>query len=135
MTVTVTRPWVRSGSASGVGSAAMAAAAGWGWVAPAVTAAALATSAAVVALKACWLALTACWLALCRLAAWRRRRTRVAGDFPDPPKGSRAPRPTELAKVKKGGHGGTRPGAGMPRGTSQLQAQRGLAKQEEPKSK
>ncbi len=48
------------------------AAAGWElpwWVA----AAALATSAEVVAL-------TACWLALCRLTAWRRRRTRVAGD-------------------------------------------------------
>jgi hypothetical protein len=50
---------------------------GWNWVAPAVTAAALAAAAAVVAA-------TACWLALCRLAAWRRRRTRVAGDFSPP---------------------------------------------------
>jgi hypothetical protein len=86
----------------------MAAAADWDWVAPAVTAAALAAAAAVVAL-------TACWLALCRLAAWRRRHARVAGDFPpDPPKGSRKPRPNELAnpKQKKGGHGGPRPGSG-----------------------
>jgi hypothetical protein len=81
----------------------MAAAADWDWVAPAVPAAALATSAAV------W-ALTASWLALCWLAAWRRRGTRVAGDFPDPPKGGRKQKPNELANpyVKKGGHGGAR---------------------------
>ncbi len=61
----------------------MAAAAAGGWELPWwVTAAALAAAAEVAAA-------TACWLALCRLAAWRRRRTRVAGDFPDPPKGSR----------------------------------------------
>jgi hypothetical protein len=101
----------------------MAAAAGWDWVAPA----ALATAAAVVAA-------TACWLALCRLAAWRRRRTRVASGFspPDPPKGT-----THRPYVKKGGHGsapGTRrAGAGSAKGTSSLQAQRGLAKKDEPK--
>jgi hypothetical protein len=91
----------------------------------AVTAAALATSAAVVAA-------TACWLALCRLAAWWRRRTRVAGDFspPDPPKGDGRKRAKPY--VAKGGHGGARPGAGMPKGTSQLRAQRGLARVDEP---
>ncbi len=68
----------------------MAAAAGAGWQLPGwVTAAALATAAAVVAA-------TACWLALCRLAAWRRRGARVAGDFPpDPPTGARKPRPND----------------------------------------
>ncbi len=96
-----------------------------------MTAAALATAAAVVAA-------TACWLVLCRLAAWWRWGARVAGDFPpDPPTGARKPRPNELAnpKQKKGGHGGTRPGAGMPKGTSQLLAQRGLAKKDESKSR
>jgi hypothetical protein len=91
-----------------------------------MTAAALATSAAVVALAACW-------LALCRLAAWRRRRTRVAGDFPDPPKGARKHRPNELARVKKGGHGGARAGSGSAKGASPLQAQRGLARKDEGK--
>jgi hypothetical protein len=94
----------------------------------AATAAALATSAAVAAA-------TACWLALCRLAAWRRRRTRVAGDFfpPDPPKGSRKQKPSELANpyVKKGGHGGPGRHGGSAKGTSQLEAQRGIAKRDE----
>ena len=78
-----------------------AAAAGWElpwWVA----AAALATSAEVVAA-------TVCWLVLCRLAAWRRRRTRVAGDFTDPPKGTGNKKQRPYAK--KGGRGGARPGA------------------------
>jgi hypothetical protein len=60
----------------------MAAAAGWDWVAPAVTAAALATAAAVVAA-------THCWLALCS-----------GFSPPDPPKGSRH-RPYT---AKGGGH-------------------------------
>jgi hypothetical protein len=82
-------------------AAAAGAAAGAGWELPWwVTA-----TAEVVAA-------TVCWLALCRLAAWRRRRTRVApaGAPPDPPKGSRKPVPVEVAnpRVKKGGHGGAR---------------------------
>jgi hypothetical protein len=104
--------------------AAMAAAAGWDWVAPA---AALATSAAV------W-ALTACWLALCRLAAWRRRRTRVASGFspPDPPNGSRN---AYMAYTAKGGHGGARAGSGSAKRASPLGAQRGLAKRDESKGR
>jgi hypothetical protein len=117
------RPPLFSRSAA---QAAMAAAADWDWVAPAATAAALATSAAV------W-ALTACWLALRRLAAWRQRGTRVASGFspPDPPTGGR-----KRPYVAKGtSHGGARPGSGKAKGTSSLGAQRGLAKQEEPKSR
>jgi hypothetical protein len=120
-------PKARKGG--GVGQSAMAAAAGAGWELPWwVAAAALATSAEVVAA-------TVCWLVLCRLAAWPRRRTRVAGDFPDPPTGGRKHGGRKQGYVKKGGHGGARPGSGPAKGTSPLQAQRGLAKKDEPKGR
>jgi hypothetical protein len=96
-------------AAAAAAMAAAGAAAGAGWQLPGwVPAAALATSAAAAAA-------TACWLALCWLAAWRRRRTRVAGP-PDPPKGSRKPKPIELAnpRVKKGGHAEGRAGRPQP---------------------
>ncbi len=56
-------------------------------------------------------------------AAARRRLRRVgavAGDFPEPPKGSRKPSPGEKPYEKKGGHGGSRAGAGGKQGGKKL---------------
>ncbi len=94
------------------------------WVAPAATtAAAIAAPLAVTALTSS--------LASCRLAAWRRPHARAAVDFPNLPKGSRIRPAGEAPCVKKGGHGGARPGSGSAKGTSPLVGQRGIDKKDE----